>query len=40
MTPHMTATDTSTVQEGPTYGGNANYRDDDPISTMNTLGYS
>ena len=38
MTTDMTATDKSTTQEGPTYGGHAYYKYDDSISTNNTLG--
>ena len=33
------ATDTSSSQEGHNYGGNAYYKDDDSIPTMNTVGY-
>ena len=38
MTTDITATSTSTAQEVSTYGVHVYYRDDDSISTMNTLG--
>ena len=39
MTTDTTATATSTAQEGPTYRGHAYYKDDENISTINTVGY-
>ena len=38
MTTDTTATATSTAQEGPTYRGHAYYKDEENISTMNTVG--